>query len=547
MKRIILFALTFTTILSSFAQKSIIDNAEDKIKIFNAHQSYMRGHTEDVRKALGLFRDVYSNRQSDGEIAYWIGACNLALGDIEHAREFYEKADQINTNSHVNLHLDLGKVYQMDGETDKAIEQFEKYKSANTNPKTLKESDVDHFLEQCRTAKDLTAKAIDVTFENMGQIINSQYDDKRPSLSADGKTFIFTSRRPRDRESVVDKEGDGKYFEDIYISRWDSAKNGWEDPDLIPGAVNTETHDAACSISPDGKTIFLYKNDAIEARGGDIWYSKVGSSGKWGTPKPMGKPVNTTYWEDGACLSPDGSTLFYISEAPGKTAIGKGDIYMAKRKGKSSEWEKPVNLGAVVNTTHDEGAPYIAADGKTLFFCSEGHNSMGSYDIFKTTVDANGVWSKPENLGYPINTIGAEKSFIISTDGNTAYIASDRKGGFGERDIYKVDVSRYNLIGKLGSKNTEPALSILKGTIYTSDTGQPLEADITFTDAAGNKAGSTTSSTEGDYFITLKGNAKYTIKVEVKGYKPAEETVELKEGKGGTIYSLVKHFLMNKK
>ncbi len=545
MKRILFLIIISFTLISSYAQSSVIDNAEDKIKIFNAHQSYLRG---DFPKALGLFKDVFGSRQSDGEMAYWVGACYLALGDNEHAKEFYEKAEGINANAHTNLHMDLGKVYQSEGETDKAIEQFEKFKTANAaNAKLLKDSDIEHYLEQCRLAKDMTTKPIDVTFENMGQLINSQYDDKRPSLSADGKTFIFTSRRPRDKESLVDKEGDGKYFEDIYISRWDSAKNSWEEPDLIPGAVNTEAHDAACSISPDGKTIFLYKNDAIEARGGDIWYSKIGSSGKWGTPKPMGKPVNTTYWEDGASLSPDGSTLYFISEAPGKTAMGKGDIYMAKRKGKSSVWETPVSLGSVINSAYDEGAPYIAADGKTLFFCSEGHGSMGSYDVFRSTMDANGQWSKPENLGYPINTIGAEKSFIISTDGNTAYIASDRKGGFGERDIYKVDVSRYNLIGKLGSKNAEPSMSILKGTIYTSDTGQPLEADITFLDASGAKVGNTVSSTEGDYFITLKGDQKYTIKVEAKGYAPKEEVVELKQGKNGNIFSLVKHFLLNKK
>ena len=122
MKRIILFAVGITLLTSSFAQHSVMDNAEDKLRVFNAHQSYMRG---EYLKALGLYKDVYNNKQSDGELAYWVGACHLALGDREHAQEFYEKAEKANANAHPNLHLDLGKVYQAEGETDKAIEQFE--------------------------------------------------------------------------------------------------------------------------------------------------------------------------------------------------------------------------------------------------------------------------------------------------------------------------------------------------------------------------------------------------------------------------------------
>lgn len=528
------------------AQKSAIDNASDKVRQFNAHQAYYRG---DYRAALAIYKDIFSGRPSDAELAFWVGECYFSLMDYTNALEYFEKAKQINPTAHPNLGVELGKTYQLLEETDKAIAEFEQYKKVTTNPKTLKESDVDHYLRQCNMAKELIAKPINVTIENLGNIVNSEFDDKRPSITADGKKMIFTSRRPRDKESPIDKEGDGKYFEDIYITLWDSAKKMWGDPDLIAGAINTEFHDAACSISPDGKQIFVYKNDAVEARGGDIWVSRLSSSGRWSSPKTLGHPINTTYWEDGACLSPDGNTIYYISERKDKGALGKGDIYMSTRLTKGGAWGEPVNLGPDINTEHDEGGVYIAADGKTLFFCSEGHTSMGSYDIFKT-VNENGKWTKPENLGYPINTMGAEKSFILTTNAKSAYIASERKGGLGDRDIYKVDLSNYRILEKDPNRSLSaaPGFSILKGTVISNEGASALSAEVNIYDEAGQKVGTTSSNSEegGDYFITLPGDKKYTVKIELKNFKPLEETFLLPASKDGSTNTHVKHFLMYK-
>jgi len=529
------------------AQKSAIDNAGDKIREFNAHQAFYNGK---YKEALAIYNDIFKTRSSDADIAFWVGECYYNMNEMEHAIEFFEKSEKINPNANSSLHIELGKAYQLTGETDKAISEFEEYKKVTKSPKTLKESEVDHYLAQCKTAKELMANPINVTVENLGKIVNSEYDDKRPSVTADGKKMVFNSRRPRDKDSPVDKEGDGKYYEDIYLSLWDSAKNMWGDPDIISGAINTEFHDAACSISPDGKQIFVYKNDPLEARGGDIWVSKLSSSGRWGTPKPMGHMINTTYWEDGACLSPDGNTIYFVSERKAKGAMGKSDIYMSTRATKGGEWSEAVNLGPDINTEYDEGGVYIAADGKTLFFCSEGHNSMGSYDIFKT-VNENGKWSTPVNVGYPINTTDAEKSFVLSTNGKTAYIGSNRKGGLGESDIYKVDLSHYPILEKDPTKaaSNTPGISILKGTVLSNEGASALTAEINIYDEAGQKVGNTTSNGEtgGDYFITLPGNKKYTVKIELKDYKPLEETFLLPASKDGSTYTQAKHFLLYKK
>jgi Tol biopolymer transport system component len=531
------------------AQKSAMDNAGDKIKKFNAHNAFNRG---EFKTALTLYKDLFNSRSGDESMAFWAGECYFNLLDYPHALEYFEKARQINANSNPDLHLEMGKTYQILGETEKAIAALEEYKQSNPGSKALKESDVDHYLSQCRTALELMAKPINVTVENLGMSVNSEFDDKRPSITADGKKMIFTSRRPRDKDSPVDTEGDGKYFEDIYISLWDSAKKMWGEPDLVPGSINTEFHDAACSISPDGKQIFVYKNDPLENRGGDILISKMSSNGRWGTPRSMGRPINTTYYEDGACLSPDGNTLYFISERKAKGAMGHCDIYMSTRTSKGGEWAEPVNLGPEINTEYDEGGVYIAADGKTLFFCSNGHNSMGSYDIFKT-VNENGKWTTPVNLGYPINTIASEKSFVMTSDGKTAYITSDRKGGLGESDIYKVDLSHYPILekdpAKAAAAAVSPGFSILKGTVISNEGAAALGAEINIYDEAGQKVANTSSHADesGDYFITLPGNKKYTVKIELQNYKPLEETFLLPASRDGNTYTQVKHFLLYKK
>ncbi|HVA97307.1 MAG TPA: flagellar motor protein MotB, partial [Bacteroidia bacterium] len=244
-----------------------------------------------------------------------------------------------------------------------------------------------------------------------------------------------------------------------------------------------------------------------------------------------------------ACLSPDGKELYFVSERPG--GYGRGDIYVSKRIS-SHEWGKPVNLGPTINTAEDEGGVFMAPDGKTLFFSSEGHNSMGSYDIFKSVL-VNGKWTTPVNLGYPINTIYNDVSFVIASDGKTGYFASDRKGGLGGKDLYQVDLSNYPVLDddmNNGPKST--GLSILKGSIFDAKKGTALEADIVISDTTGTKVASTSSGTEGSYFITLKGDKKYQLEVKKSGYETFTETITLPTSPKGT-YSMDKDILLKKK
>jgi len=386
---------------------------------------------------------------------------------------------------------------------------------------------------------------------NLGENVNSPYDDKRPSVSADGKMMVFTSRRPEGK-LAADIMGDNKPFDHIFMSTWNDSNKTWNQAEIMIGAINGPGHNACSSITPDGKQIFIYRNNEEDAKGGEIFVSKVSAGGKWGTPKIMERPINSSYFEDGACMTADGNTIFFISERGqdvkakgGQKGYGNGDIWMSKRKSKT-EWDTPTNLGPEINTPYDEGGIYITPDGKTLFFCSQGHNSMGGYDIFKST-NVNGKWSKAVNLGYPINSVNNETSFCLSVDGKTGYISSNRPGGLGERDIYLVNLSGYDaLTGVVRTDPNAPRLSILKGTVFTGETGQPIQADVIVYDETGTtEVGRTTASEDGNYFITLDGGKSYEVKIDVKGCKPVDEKFMLDKGKDNT-FTLVKHFLIYK-
>lgn len=528
--------LVFLIAAPAFAQKAL-DKGADEIKLFNASQAFNAG---DYLKALNLYKEVQNTNPNDAAIAYHIGECQFYLEEYDKAQEAFEKAKSLNASAHPGINFMLGRCLQRKGKIDEAMAEYTAAKSLNmANPTMSKE--IDYFMNQCQTAKTLMANPKPVQVTNCGAAVNSPYDDKRPSITADGRTMIFTSRRPEGRSDRVDNEGDQKYYEDIYECGWDSAKMTWADANLAKGSVNSEGHDAACSIAPDGKQLFMYVNNPEDARGGEIYVSKKSGSGKWGTPKNMGKGINTSYFEDGGVLSPDGNTLYFMSERgqdlpyKGQKGYGRSDIWMAKKEG--SKWGDAVNLGPTINTEYDEGGIFPAPDGKTLYFCSNGHNSMGGYDIFMTRFE-NGAWTTPVNMGYPINSIGNERMFLLAKDGKSAYVDSDREGGLGERDIWIIDMT-----GMMAKKKEGPVTSLITGTVYNGD-GKAVDANLSVKESGAEVK--SMNSTAGNYQFELVGDKTYEITVSAPGYKTVTETVKLNADKEGGTFEMVKHFILYK-
>lgn len=543
MKKLLCVLFFVISCAESFAVAIPVDDEKLSVKgIAQVEIAKQKMYSGQYKEALSIFKEVLNESPKNSTVLYYAADCTYKLGDRVTATKYLETS-KTTSSPNVETYYLLGVIYQADGKTDEALTEFNTFKS-KASAGEIKENNVEVNISQCNNAKRLMASPVNVNIENLGQKINSKYEDKGPAITADGKKLFFNSRRPESTDAPVDVEGDGKYFENIYFSTWDTVKLQWTDADQIPGQINQPNSHVACTgISADGKQIFIYKNDLTnpEARGGDIFVSKV-LNNKWKTPEPFGKPINTSYWEGGACISPDGKTLYFTSERKG--GYGNSDIWVAQRKTKT-EWETPVNIGADINSPNDEAGLFLAPDGKTLFFCSNGANSMGGYDVFRTVMK-DGVWSKPENLGYPINTTKRDGPLVMGADTRYAYFSSDRLGGFGENDIYKIDLLDYAILEKGFKHQGDNTLSILKGLVRDGASGNALEgAEIIFTNPAGENVSLMTNEM-GEYLITLKGNTDYQVKVTKKGFKPTEEKVTLSLNKTGNIFTLEKQFLLNK-
>ncbi len=501
--------------------------AGDKVKEVLAKDKLS---AQDYRGALKMYYDMLAKEPNNASYNYNAGQCLLELKKYDDAITYFETTLKQKPKYNELIHLSLAKCYHSTGKLDEAIAEVNDYLASGKKGGKPKEYETAMDVKNaCARAKELIQKPIDVTITNMGTVINSKYDDYAPSITADGKTMIFTSRRDDTRGGGVDNEFDGKYFEDIYMTNFDERTGKWSEAEAIKGSLNSEAHDASLSISPDGNQVFVYKNIPDETRSGDIFVSNLNKSGKWSTPRSISENINSSYFESSASLSSDGQTLYFVSERQGKNTIGNGDIYKVKKISKS-EWGLPENLGGMVNTPDDEVAVYIHPDGKTLFFSSKGHNSMGGYDIYKTTLATDGAWSKPENLGYPINTTNDDLHFVLTANNTTAYYSRNNgPSALGERDIYKIDMTKSGIM-PVNKEDAEKSkdLIIIKGDVIDNAASQGVEADIIIADAITNEQiHKINSNAEGSYFCMLKANKKYTITVSKEGFKPYTEIIDL--------------------
>ena len=201
--------------------------------------------------------------------------------------------------------------------------------------------------------------------------------------------------------------------------------------------------------------------------GGDIYYSDFQGSQFQELKYFASDEVNTKSWEPHITVSPDGKHKFFSSDREG--GLGGRDIYRVDLM-ENGEWSKPVNMGAPINTPYDEDAPFVSINNTTMYFAHNGPRSMGGFDIFKTEMDEMGTWSEPENLGYPLNSTFDDIYYTTTVDGFTGYLTSFRPGGYGEKDIYEI-VNTH-----LGVDN----VAVLKGEIESAD-GQQIPEDVAFT------------------------------------------------------------------
>lgn len=450
---------------------------------------------ENYVQALKNFLWAYAIDSTNANINYKIGYCYLkTITERTKALPYLEKAvtntvkryndiDAVEKAAPVTAFYYYGQALHLNYKFDEAIANYEKFKSLLYENQDKLLADVNRQIEISNNAKLLVAAPIRVDITNLGDSINSPFPDYSPALSADEKTLIFTSRRPG--STGGDRTIEDEFYEDIYISHL-KQDSTWSTPVSISPNINTVTHEASVGLTADAQTLLIYK----DINGGDIYFSKLDIDDKWTVAEPFGSNVNTSNWETSACLTPDGNTLYFVSNRPG--GLGGRDIWKCVKL-PNGKWSLAVNLGAPINTPYDEESPFIHPSGTLLFFSSKGHNSIGGFDIFFSSLTDN-VWEKPLNIGYPINTPDDDVFYVTSPDGKRGYYSSSsRSEGYGEKDIYKISIPerkeeplvliRGHIIGKAGEAFPENVNIIVTNNVTGAEIGtyRPLPKDGSFT------------------------------------------------------------------
>lgn len=353
-----------------------------------------------------------------------------------------------------------------------------------------------------------------IEIQRLPESVNSPYNDYAPVVTADGSEMYFTSRRPVTEKEI--KKG-MESREMIYVSYYSDSVSGWSNAKALPENVNIPGRFVSnISISSDGQRLLIYQDDRYG--NGDIYESLLKGE-NWSDMTAYSRLINSDYHESSACYSPDGRTLYYVSERLGGN--GKRDIWKCTRDNKGG-WRAPENLGSIVNTPEDEESVFIHPDGVTLYFSSRGHNSIGGFDVFKSVLK-DGNWSKPVSLGEPINTTGDDLFFVLTASGEKGYYASSRDAD--QKDIYEIRF--YPLIHSV--EEEQPKLTVLKGTIRDEKTQNPIEAKIEIIDNERNEiVGEFNSNSEsGKYLIPLPAGKNYGISVTASGYLFHSENVDI--------------------
>lgn len=522
------------------------DNFKDAWDAVKAGDDLFELGPEYYRDAVVHYLEANEYNPDNAVLNYKIGVCYLWSRHREKAIPYLEKVAELDHEIIFDLEYMLGVAYQFDMQFETAIGHFETYRNSLTVSELKFEQErIEKHISECRVGIELVANPVNVFIDNVGSVINSDYPDYAPLISADESMMIFTSRRPNTTGNEIDPT-DNLYYEDIYISYREGGE--WQPPQQFRGHINTSGHDATVGISPDGHKFFIYNG---QKGNGDLFVCQARGN-EWSKPEALSKEINTKFHEPSASFAPDGRTMYFVSNKEDDN-FGFHDIYKATLD-EDGEWGNPQNLGPVINTPYEEESVFIHPDGRTLYFSSQGHNSMGGYDIFKSVMDENGNWSEPENIGYPINTPNHDLFFVLAGNGKRGYFSSSKEGGYGFQDIYVINFitekpliqsNEDNLLASITQPMREQViereiydestrLTILKGLVYDSITKVPLQAKIEIVDnSTGTVIGTfETNSETGRFLVPLPSGKNYGIAVKSDGYLFHSENFDIPATQG---------------
>ncbi len=478
--------------------------------------------------ALPIYKSEFKKDPNNITTKYKLGICYLHTRINHEEALTYLQECSLNPKIEPEVHMHLGRAFMLNNRLDEAIVCFTRY--GELLPK--QKQDANHYIRQCKNAQALISLPESATFQNLGKTINSPEPDYNPLVNKDESILVFTSRR---KANVGGKtiEMDGYRNSDIYYSeikneKWQPAKNAGR-------LVNTELDEEAVGLSADGSEMFVYI-DHID-KYGDLYFSKRNPGTVEFTRLTAFEKIINKNIETSCCQTEDGMILFFARR---ESISSTSDLYMC-RKLPTGKWAQPQKLPDHINSPYNEDAPFLSYDGETLYFSSDGINSMGGYDLFRSKWDREkNIFSPPENLGCPINSTDDERSISVTMDNSLGYISAFRPNGVGDLDIYRI---KFN--------DDDPVSRVFSGTVFLGDSLQKNQShDVVVSIVASNLLSGkeysfSPSSKTGKYVMTLP-DGLYKVEISAEGYETLEEEMQVSDmGKMKIEYN--KNILLKKK
>ena len=495
-----------------------MNNNEADRKIFEEGEFWFE--LQNYKAAFTEYAKLLDKYPNEEILNYRVGVCCLFFNDKWESALIHLQALPYDKYKKTDYPFFLACAYHYNLLFDNAIMEFNNFIASKKGTKQMKE-EAKFYIENCKVGKDLKMHPLDIKITNVGDPINSPFSEYVPLISADESVMVFTYRGDRSvggKQFVPGKKNanEGEYYEDIMFTQKDSM-GLWESPVLLNTNINTLGNDACVSLSHDGQKLMMFRS--INGDLGTLYETNL--NGKdWSDPQALGGNVNTKSWEGSITISPNGKIAYFASERPG----GKGgrDIYRASLMLDGS-WGRITNAGDSINTIYDDDAPFYHPSGQFLIICSRGHKSMGGFDIFRCDRINDSTWSKPKNLGFPINTPGEDIYYSISADGKKGYYSSGKAGGYGQQDIYVVEP---------GLPGVKIKLLQISGTVSLNDLPVAADLEINFTNTGNNYSVQRSNSSTGKYLAELPEGNDFSMQFKLPGMDPQIRTISSKDISG---------------
>ncbi|WP_246010702.1 OmpA family protein [Hymenobacter perfusus] len=451
----------------------------------------------DFNKAIETLTQLNQKFPSLGEPYVLRGSLLKAMGENQQAFEAYRDglAKLPVEASHSNDYFTLGELAMTFGEYETAAESYKKYlktaaKSQRNGPRAQRQ------LLNCEFARKAMAAPTGIQPERLAEPLNTFRFQYFPALTADSRFLLFTGRPTAESG------------EDLFVSR-QNKDGSMGDPASISAAINTSYNEGAGSISGDGKTLVFASCDRPSSVGNCDLYISRRTGNVWSKPQNLGRNVNSPEWDSQPTLSADGRTLYFTSTRRG--GKGQEDIYVTTLNA-DGNWAPARNLGAPVNTSGKDMAPFIHASGTTLYYVTDGLVGMGGLDVYRCEQLAADKWSSPQNLGYPLNTFENEASLFISSDNRRGFCSRSKTtvpGVKQERDR-PVELFGFEVPKEVRARETS---TYTQGRVFDAFTKKPIRADVQLydlnTDELVQYVGS--DAENGEYTVVLNEGRQYAM------------------------------------